>query len=54
LVQMSTEAVTGMFRRREDSEVAELRAEVDSLQGRLSSDVATLDAGDSPLCSRMW
>ena len=40
----------GMFRRREDGEVAGLRAEVDSLQGRLSSDVATLDAGDSPLC----
>ena len=41
------EAVMGMFRRREDSEAAGLRAEVDSLQGRLSSDVATLDAGDS-------
>jgi len=40
----------GMFRRREDSEAAGLRAEADSLQGRLSSDVATLDAGDSPLC----
>jgi len=44
------EAVMGMFRRREDGEVAGLRAEVDSLQGRLSSDVATLDAGDSPSC----
>ncbi len=41
------EAVMGMFRRREDSEAAGLRAEADSLQGRLSSDVATLDAGDS-------
>lgn len=41
------EAVMGMFRRREDSEAAGLRAEVESLQGRLSSDVATLDAGDS-------
>jgi len=40
----------GMFRRREDAELAGLRAEVDSLQGRLSSDVATLDPGDSPLC----
>jgi len=27
-----------------------LRAEAESLQGRLASDMATLDPGDSPLC----
>ncbi len=40
----------GMFTRREDREVAGLRAEVESLQSRLASDVSTLDPGDSPLC----
>jgi len=40
----------GMFARREDREVAGLRAEAESLQSRLASDVSTLDPGDSPLC----
>jgi hypothetical protein len=38
----------GMFARREDREVAGLRAEAESLQSRLASDVSTLDPGDSP------
>lgn len=40
----------GMFTRREDREVAGLRAEAESLQSRLASDVSTLDPGDSALC----
>jgi len=40
----------GMFTRREDREVAGLRAEAESLQSRLASDVSTLDPGDSSLC----
>jgi hypothetical protein len=40
----------GMFGRRDNAEVAGLRAEVESLQSRLSSDVSTLDPDDSPLC----
>jgi len=40
----------GMSTRREDREVAGLRAEAESLQSRLASDVSTLDPGDSALC----
>ena len=40
----------GMFARRGDREVAGLRAEAESLQSRLASDVSTLDPGDSALC----
>jgi len=38
----------GMFRRREDSEARDCARRRTASQGRLSSDVATLDAGDSP------
>ena len=38
------------FGKHESGEVAGLRAEVQSLQSRLASDISSLDGGDSPLC----
>lgn len=38
------------FGKHESGEVGGLRAEVESLQSRLASDVTSLDPGDSPLC----
>ncbi len=38
------------FKHRESDEMAGLRAEVQSPQGRLAADVSTLDPGQDPLC----
>ena len=45
-----TESGSVMFgKRAEQEQIAALRAEVQSLQARLSADVSTLDPGDDPM-----
>ncbi len=46
------ETTMGMFARREDREVAGLRAEAESLQSRLASDVSTLDPETAPCAAK--